>query len=234
MYFGGMAALKDVDFDVSRKEIVGVIGPNGSGKTTLFNCVAGVYKPTSGIIKFGGRKINGLKPHEICKLGIGRTFQIAMPFRGMSTLENVMVGLLFGRSGIRNKDEAEEEAVKILALIGLREKTHFSAENLTIADLKKLEVAKALATKPYLLLLDEVMAGLNPTETLEAMDIIRRIRDEMEIALVVVEHVMKVVMRISDRIVVLHHGERIADGTPREISNDKKVIDAYLGERYVF
>ncbi|HID18867.1 TPA: ABC transporter ATP-binding protein [Candidatus Bathyarchaeota archaeon] len=230
-YFGGLAALKDVSFAVRDKEIVGLIGPNGAGKTTLFNVISGVYKPTSGIIKFKGRKISGKKQEEICKLGISRTYQIPRPFLEMSCLENVMVGTLFGKDRSIALEEAREEALQCLKFVGLTDKKEVLVKNITITDRKKLEIARALATKPEIVLLDEVMAGLNPTETLEAMKLIRRIRDELGITIFWIEHVIKAVTGVAERIIVLNYGEVIAVGSPEEVVNDAKVISAYLGAK---
>jgi branched-chain amino acid transport system ATP-binding protein len=230
-YFGGLAALKDVSFTVRDKEIVGLIGPNGAGKTTLFNVISGVYKPTSGVIKFKGRKISGKKQEEICKLGISRTYQVPRPFLEMSCLENVMVGALFGKDRGIALDEAREEALQHLEFVGLADKKEVLLKNITITDRKKLEIARALATKPEIVLLDEVVAGLNPTETLEAMKLIRRIRDELGITIFWIEHVIKAVMGVAERIIVLNYGEVIAEGSPEEVVNDAKVISAYLGAK---
>ena len=232
-YFGGLAAVKNVDFIVKEREIVGLIGPNGAGKTTLFNLISGVYRPTSGKILFEGRDITKLKPYEICHLGIGRTYQIVKPFLNMTTLENVMVGVMFGKKKSISIREARAQALKWLEYVGLEEKKDMLAASLTLASRKMLEVARALATEPKLILLDEVVAGLNPAETLRAMDLIRRIRDELGITVFWVEHVMRAVMGTAERIIVLHHGEKIAEGTPKEIAADERVIEAYLGEKYL-
>jgi branched-chain amino acid transport system ATP-binding protein len=228
--FGGVVALNQIDFEIYSNEIVGLIGPNGAGKTTLFNIISGLYQPTSGKIYFEDNDITGLSPHKICRLGITRTFQIVKPFLNMSVLENVKVGFLFGRERIKSLIQAEKEALKIIEFLGLREKQHFLAHALTIADRKRLEIARALATKPKVLLLDEVLAGLNPTEILQAMSLIEAISKELKVTIFMVEHVIKAIVGLSNRVIVLHYGEKIAEGTVDEISNNSKVIEAYLGK----
>jgi len=231
-YFGGLAAVKDLTFHVDQGEILGLIGPNGSGKTTTFNLITGVYKPTSGTIKFKGERIDKLPPHKICKKGIARTHQIVAPFSNMTVLENVMTGLTYGRSGEgKSLKEIRDESVEIVNFVGLGKKTDVLAKNLTLAERKRLEVARALATKPELLLLDEAVAGLNPTETSAFLETIRKIR-ESGVTIIMVEHVMRCVMSLSDRIVVLNYGRKIAEGSPQEICQNKAVIEAYLGESY--
>jgi len=229
-YFGGLAAVKDVSFDINQGEILGLIGPNGAGKTTIFNVITGFLSPDSGRIEFRGKEITGLTPpHKVCLTHIGRTFQLVKPFNNMTVLENVMVGTF---SRVKRAKGAREEAIKVLDFIGLLRQRDSLASSLTIADRKRLELGRALATKPELLLLDEVVAGLNPRETEEIIKIIRAI-SQQGITLFIIEHVMKAIMTLSHRIIVLHHGEMIAEGTPEEISRDKRVIDAYLGEEYL-
>lgn len=229
-YFGGLAAVKDVSFEIHQGEILGLIGPNGAGKTTIFNVITGFLSPDSGRIEFRGKEITGLKPpHKVCLTHIGRTFQLVKPFNNMTVLENVMVGTF---SRVKGAKGAREEAIKVLDFIGLLRQRDSLASSLTIADRKRLELGRALATKPELLLLDEVVAGLNPRETEEIIKIIRAI-SQQGITLLIIEHVMKAIMTLSHRIIVLHHGEMIAEGTPGEISRDKRVIDAYLGEEYL-
>jgi len=229
--FGGLKALYDVDFAVEQGEIVGLIGANGAGKTTLFNVISGVYGPSSGHIRFKGENITRLKPHQICQKGLGRTFQVVKPFLNMTVLRNVSVGKLFGRDRLRHRKDAERDAQQILEFVGLSEKADIPAKELTLAHRKRLEIARALATNPELLLLDEVLAGLTPTETDEAMVLIREIRESLGVTVLMVEHVMKAVIGVSGRIFVLHYGEKIAEGTPQEIAENPTVIEAYLGER---
>jgi branched-chain amino acid transport system ATP-binding protein len=229
-YFGGLAAVSNVDFHVDRGEIVGLIGPNGAGKTTLFNLISAAVTLKSGIIRFKGEKITGLKPHQICRMGVARTFQNVKIFSNMPVLENVLLGSLFGTSIRPSQGDTAMEAVDLLEFVGLSAVRKTCAKDLTLANQKRLEVARALATKPELLLLDELMAGLNPTEVAQAMELVARIRDNGVIVFMV-EHVMKAIMNVCDRIIVLHHGEKIAEGTPQEIATSKKVIDVYLGEQ---
>ena len=224
--FGGLAALTNVTFDVQKGEILGLIGPNGAGKTTLFNVVNGFYSPTDGEVFFKGLNISGLKPHQICKLGLGRTFQVVKPLQRMTTLDNVIASA-FLRS--KSKAEATESAVENLRFTGLYEDRNIISKGLPLGKRKKLEITRALATRPEMLLLDESFAGLNPVEQNDLIEIIRKIR-ERGITIMVIEHHMKVIMSISDRIVVLNYGEKIAEGTPGEIGKNPLVIEAYLGE----
>ncbi len=228
-YFGGLAAVSDVDFYIDEGEILGLIGPNGAGKTTLFNLISAALEPKPGIIKFKDKKINGLKPYQICRLGIARTFQTVKVFGNMPVMENVRVGSLFGPFKGLSTAEATKVATELLEFVGLSDVAFTPARDLTLAHQKRLEVARALATKPTLLLLDELMAGLNQTELLEAMELIRQIQ-KRGITIIMIEHVMKAIMGICDRIIVLHHGKKIADGTPQEVANSKTVIEVYLGE----
>ena len=227
--FGGLAAVDNVDFDVNQGEIVGLIGPNGAGKTTFFNLISGAIPLDSGTIVFNGVKISGRKPHQICRLGIGRTFQVAKNFPGMSVRENAVIGAMFGKKG-QTRKQAEHSVDQILEFVGLPDMRERHIPDLTLASQKRVEVARALATKPTLLMLDETMAGLNPAEVEEGMELIRKIR-ESGITVIMIEHVMRAIMSICDRIIVLHHGAKIASGTPEEISTNKAVVEVYLGAR---
>jgi branched-chain amino acid transport system ATP-binding protein len=232
--FGGLAALKDVTFAIPRERIIALIGPNGAGKTTLFNVISGVYVPNSGSVRIKGQDITGKPPHVICKIGIARTFQIVRPFLQMTTLENAMVGAMFGNKKEMSFKEASEKAQECLEFVNMADKREIVTANLTLPDRKKVELAKALASNPRIVLLDEVISGLNPTEIVSSMALIRRIRDDLKITVFWVEHIMEAVIRLADYIVVLHYGEKIAEDTPQRIVNNQKVIDAYLGEQYVF
>lgn len=226
--FGGLRAVDSLDIDIDEGEILGLIGPNGAGKSTAFNCIAGVYAPTDGNIRFRGNVINGRKPWDLCKNGLARTFQIVKPFASKSVLYNVMVGAfaVTDKTGV-----ARGKALNVLEFLDFADKKEIRAGNLTIADRKRLEIARALATEPKMLLLDEVMAGLRPAEVDDMVDIIRRLRDQ-GVTIFVIEHIMRAIMALSDRIVVIHFGRKIAEGTPQDIAADENVIKAYLGEDY--
>jgi branched-chain amino acid transport system ATP-binding protein len=218
--------VNDLSLSVDKGQILGLIGPNGAGKTTAFNMVSGFYKPDEGEVFFNGREINGLRPDQVCKLGLTRTFQVVKPFPQLSVRDNVMVGA-YNRTN--NRREARQKAGEIIDFLGMQEMSEMMAGSLSVAHRKRLEVAKALATDPKIILLDEAMAGLRPIETDAMIELVRQI-SEQGIALLLVEHVMRVIMSLAERIVVIHHGEKIAEGEPRQIVQDKAVIDAYLGE----
>lgn len=230
-HFGSITAVKDVSFRIKKGAIVGLVGPNGAGKSTLLNVVSGVYSPSSGSIVFDGRDITNLSPNKVCKLGIAKTFQLVHSFPELSTFQNVLVGALFGNSGKISFMEARDKVEKNLEFVGYPlDKKNYPVKNLNVVELKRVQLARALATDPKLLLLDEVTTGLNPKESNDAISLIQKIR-EFGITILMVEHVMRVIMNVSDSIVVLHHGEKIAEGTPAEISKNENVINSYLGER---
>lgn len=226
--FGGVLAVHNVSLSLNDREILGLIGPNGAGKTTLFSMIAGFHKPTSGTVCFKGENITGISPNRVCKRGIARTFQIVKPFGDLSVMENVMIGTLCRTNSVA---AARQKAEEVLEFVGLANKKDQVAHSVTLSDRKRLEMARALGTHPEVLLLDEVMAGLNPTESDEVAELVKQIRDQMGISLLVIEHVMSVIMYLSDRICVLDHGELIANGSPSEIVQNEKVIKSYLGER---
>ncbi len=228
-HFGGLAAVNRVDFGIHQGEVVGLIGPNGAGKTTLFNLVSGFLPTTAGEIRYKGKKITGLKPHQICKKGVARTFQSAKLFSGMTVFENVFAASLFGTKRTISVPDAEKEAKELLEFVELSTVGAMLAKDLPIGGRKRLEVARALATKPDLLMFDEVMAGLNPAEVAQAMELITKIRNK-GITIFMIEHVMKAIMSVCDRIIVLNHGSKIAEGTPEEIAASKTVVEVYLGE----
>jgi branched-chain amino acid transport system ATP-binding protein len=225
--FGGLAAVDGIDFHIDQGEVVGLIGPNGAGKTTLFNLISGAITPTSGIIKFKGENITGLKPNEICRQGVARTFQLVKLFGDMTVLENVLLSYLFRKKRC-TRNEAIIRCQEMLDIVGLLGLEWIPAKELTIAKQKRLEMARALATMPELLLLDEVMAGLNPSEVTKAIETIKNIRAR-GITILMVEHVMKAIMEISDRVIVFHNGEKIAEGKPADVVANETVIQIYLG-----
>jgi branched-chain amino acid transport system ATP-binding protein len=228
-YFGGLAAVSDVDFALEQGEVVGLIGPNGAGKTTLFNLISGALAPRAGAIRFKGQDIDGLKPNRICRMGLARTFQSVKVFGSLPVLDNILLGALFGTSGSLSAADSARKATESLEFVNLSALRDRPVKDLTLANQKRVEVARALATRPEMLLLDELMAGLNPTEVAQSMELVKRIRGE-GITIFMIEHVMKAIMNVCDRIIVLHHGKKIAEGTPQEIATSKTVVEVYLGE----
>lgn len=229
--FGGLVAVDNVSFEIAQGETLGLIGPNGAGKTTLFNSISGTYTPEEGNIVFSGEQIKGIAPHDVAKRGLVRTFQIVKPFAGLNVVDNVKVGAFLRHA---NTHVAEEKAREIVEFVGLGQSADRLAKNLTTAGRKRLELARALATEPRLLLLDEVMAGLTPTESRQIVAVIKDIKTRYNLSLLVIEHVMQAVMSLSDRIAVLHHGQLIAIDTPQIIASDTLVIEAYLGKEFEF
>ena len=230
MFFGGLAALKGVSLTCSEGEILGLIGPNGSGKSTLFNVITGFLRPQTGRVHFRGREITGAKPHQVCRLGIARTYQLVRPFPSLTARENVLAGLAFGAGGRAGAgDDAQAMVDDLVARVGLAEKADWRAEHLTLVERRRLEIARALAGRPELLLLDEVVAGLNPAETAALLSLIAAIR-ESGVTVILIEHNMRVITGLSDRVVVLHHGEKLAEGPPEEVLRHAEVISAYLGQ----
>ena len=226
--FGGLRAVDTLNLSIKEGQILGLIGPNGAGKSTVFNCIAGVYPPTEGEVYFDGKKVNNVKPWNLCKQGLARTFQIVKPFVSKTVLYNAMVG---SYATTDQRSVAEKKALDVLKYLHLDDKKDMKAGNLTIADRKRLEIARALATEPKLLLLDEVMAGLRPTEVDEMVKILKALRDS-GMTIFIIEHIMRAVMALSDWIVVIHFGRKISEGTPKEVASDEKVIKAYLGDDY--
>lgn len=229
-YFGGLPALNDVSFTAARGEILGLIGPNGAGKSTLLNLINGIFRPSSGTVQFQGRDLTGLRPHEVAQRGVARVLQTPRSFASMTVLENVAIGSAFGGKDRSAKASQNEEQIEFfLDLAGLLDKKALPVEGLTLQERRMLELARALAMRPRLLLLDEAMSGLNPSEMERAMGLIRRIRDELGMTVIWVEHIMKAIMGVADRVLVLNFGHLIALGTPAEVARDEQVIDAYLG-----
>lgn len=229
-YFGGFAALQDVSFSVKRGEIFGLIGPNGAGKTTLLNAINGVFPPTKGKVVLKGRNIAGLKPNAICRLGIARVLQTPRPFSSMTTLENVLVGAVFGGGDRKQSGRSPlEQARFMLRFMGLEGKGSLPIERLNLQEKKMIEMARALASQPEVMLVDEVMSGLNPSEVEDCMRLLRRMRDELGVTIIWIEHVMKAIMGVAERVMVLNYGQVITTGSPAQVAQDQRVIDAYLG-----
>lgn len=229
--FGGLVAVNDVSFNIKEGDIVGLIGPNGAGKTTLFNVINGFYKPDEGEVWFDEKNVTGVPPHKICKMGMGRTFQLVKSFNRLSVLENVVVGGLFGSQHQKDLKEIEEDAYTLLDRLGLDGKERVLTQDLNIIDKKLVELCRALATQPKFLMLDEIISGLTPTEVTYFLEILRDIQRETGLTIFLIEHIMKAIMSISRNIIVIHHGVMIAEGTPQEIVNNEQVVNAYLGTK---
>jgi len=232
--FGGLQALRNVDFSVIENSITGLVGPNGSGKSTLLNLISGVYKPDSGKILFMGEDISKLPPYAICSRGITKTSQTVQSFPDMTSIENVLIGTLFARKKDNNEKDPKNQAKELLEFVGLgSSKFNVTAKNLNVVELRRIQLARALATKPKLLLLDELLTGLTPKESDEAIGLVKRI-NKQGVTILMVEHIMKVIMGLCNQVTVLHHGEKICEGKPNEVCNDKNVINVYLGKKYTF
>jgi branched-chain amino acid transport system ATP-binding protein len=232
IHFGGIQALKAVEFQVEPGKIVGVMGPNGAGKTTLFNLISGVYRPSSGRITFEGRELHRLKPSRVCHAGIGRTFQSGKPFTNLTAVENVMVGLFYGGAEVSPRPrEAREQARQILDFVGLAGQADRPVTSLSLMERKIVELARTLATKPRFLLLDELLAGFHPANLAGAIEVIRRVRDELGITILWIEHIMRVLVDVCEHLIVLHHGEKLAEGLPKEVVENPEVAEAYFGKK---
>lgn len=233
-HFGGLQALKEVDFTINQNEITGLVGPNGSGKSTLLNLISGVYKPDSGQIMFMDEDISKLAPHAICSKGITKTAQTVQSFPDMTATENVLISVLFNEKKAKTQADSLERSRELLEFVGLsKEKFDLPAKSLNVIELRRIQLAKALATNPKLLLLDELLTGLTPKESDEAIQLVKMI-NKQGVTVLIVEHIMRVIMGLCDRVVVLHHGEKICDGTPKQVCSDDKVVNVYLGKKFTF